>query len=63
VEILFGLSKNNQSKTREAIEQLFAPQKRVRGLGCPPMDFSRAQTLDKEHVVWKNAPYGEQPVE
>jgi len=41
--------KNNQSKTREAIEQLFAPQKRVRGLGCPPMDFSRAQTLDKEH--------------
>jgi len=41
--------KNNQPKTREAIEQLFAPQKAVRGQGCPPMDFSTAKTTDKAH--------------
>ena len=41
--------KNNQPKTREAIEQLFAPQKTVRGQGCPPMDFSTAKTTDKAH--------------
>jgi predicted transposase YbfD/YdcC len=41
--------KDNQPKTREAIEQLFAPQKCVRGQGCPPMDFSTAQTVDKAH--------------
>ena len=41
--------KDNQPKTREAIEQLFAPQKRVPGLGCPPMDFSTAKTTEKQH--------------
>lgn len=41
--------KANQPKTREAIEQLFTPQKPVRGQGCPPMDFSTAQTTDKQH--------------
>lgn len=41
--------KNNQPKTREAIEQLFAPQKRVPAQGCPAMDFSMAQTIEKEH--------------
>ena len=40
--------KDNQPKTREAIEQLFAPQKRVRGQGYPPMDFSTAKTTGKE---------------
>jgi len=41
--------KDNQPKTREAIEQLFAPQKRVPGQGCPPMDFATAQICGKEH--------------
>jgi predicted transposase YbfD/YdcC len=41
--------KDNQSKTREAIEQLFAPQKRVPGQGSPPMDFATAHTTEKEH--------------
>lgn len=41
--------KDNQPKTREAIEQLFAPQKPVRGQGCPPMDFSTAKTTEKNH--------------
>jgi predicted transposase YbfD/YdcC len=43
------IAKDNQPKTREAIELLFAPQKPVRGQGCPPMDFVTAQTYEKEH--------------
>ena len=45
----FWIVKDNQPKTREAIEQLFAPQKPVRGQGCPPMDFSTGQTTEKNH--------------
>lgn len=41
--------KDNQPKTRAAIEQLFAPPKPVRGQGCPPMDFVTAKTTEKEH--------------
>jgi predicted transposase YbfD/YdcC len=41
--------KDNQPKTREAIEQLFAPEKLVPGLGCPTMDFATAQTIEKDH--------------
>lgn len=41
--------KDNQAKTRQAIEQLFAPEKPVPGLGCPPMDFRTAKTVDKAH--------------
>ena len=41
--------KNNQSKTRDAIEQLFTPQKPMRGLGDPPMDFATARTINKAH--------------
>lgn len=41
--------KDNQPKTREALEQLFAPQKPVRGQGWPPMDFSTAKTTEKNH--------------
>ncbi len=40
--------KDNQANTRQAIEQLFAPEKPVAGLGCPPMDFQSAQTTDKQ---------------
>jgi predicted transposase YbfD/YdcC len=40
--------KDNQAKTRQAIEQLFAPEKPVPGLGCPPMDFQNAQTVEKQ---------------
>jgi predicted transposase YbfD/YdcC len=43
------IAKDNQPKTREAIELLFARQKPVRGQGCPPMDFVTAQTTEKEH--------------
>lgn len=43
------IAKDNQPKTREAIELLFAPQKPVRGQGSPPMDFVSAQTTEKEH--------------
>ena len=39
--------KDNQPNTRQAIEQLFAPQKPVPGLGCPPMDFQTAKTTNK----------------
>jgi predicted transposase YbfD/YdcC len=39
--------KDNQPNTRQAIEQLFAPQKPVPGLGCPPMDFRTAKTTNK----------------
>jgi predicted transposase YbfD/YdcC len=40
--------KDNQPNTRQAIEQLFAPEKPIAGVGCPPMDFLSAQTLDKQ---------------
>jgi predicted transposase YbfD/YdcC len=43
------IAKGNQPKTREAIEFLFAPQRLVRGQGCPPMDFVTAQTTEKKH--------------
>ena len=43
------IAKDNQPKTREAIELLFAPQKPVRGQGRPPMDFVTAQTTEKAH--------------
>jgi predicted transposase YbfD/YdcC len=39
--------KDNQPNTRQAIAQLFAPQKSVPGLGCPPMDFQTAQTINQ----------------
>ncbi len=39
--------KDNQPNTRRAIEQLFAPEKPVPGLGCPAMDFRTAKTFDK----------------
>lgn len=41
--------KDNQPTTRQAIEQLFAPEKPVAGLGLPPMDFQQARTVDKAH--------------
>jgi predicted transposase YbfD/YdcC len=41
--------KDNQPMTRQAIEQLFAPEKPVAGLGCPLMDFKQAHTTDKGH--------------
>src|SRR3972149_4193582 len=41
--------KDNQPLTRQAIGQLFAPEKPVAGLGCPPMDFQQAKTVDKGH--------------
>jgi predicted transposase YbfD/YdcC len=40
--------KDNQPKTRQAIEQLFAPEKPVPGLGCPPMDFHTSKTVGKK---------------
>lgn len=40
--------KDNQANTRQAIEQLFAPEKPVPGLGCPPMDFRSATTIGKQ---------------
>jgi predicted transposase YbfD/YdcC len=41
--------KDNQPLTRQAIAQLFAPEKPVAGLGCPAMDFQQARTVDKGH--------------
>lgn len=41
--------KDNQPMTRQAIQQLFAPEKPVAGLGCPRMDFQQARTVDKGH--------------
>ena len=40
--------KDNQANTRKAIEQLFAPEKALPGLGCPTMDFESAQTTEKQ---------------
>ena len=39
--------KDNQPKTRQAIEQLFTPEKPLPGLGCPAMDFDTAKTVGK----------------
>ena len=41
--------KDNQPHTRQAIEQLFAPENSVPGMGCPPMDFRSAKTVNKAH--------------
>ena len=41
------LVKDNQPNTRQAIEQLFAPEKPIPGMGCPPLDFRSAKTTDK----------------
>lgn len=40
--------KDNQANTRQAIEQLFAPEKLRPGFGCPPMDFRSAKTMEKQ---------------
>jgi predicted transposase YbfD/YdcC len=40
--------KDNQANTRKAIEQLFAPETSLPGLGCPAMDFESAQTIEKQ---------------
>jgi len=40
--------KDNQANTRRAIEQLFAPEAPLPGLGCPPMDFRSAKTVEKQ---------------
>ena len=40
--------KDNQPNTRQAIEQLFAPEQPLPGLGCPPMDFRNAKTVGKQ---------------
>lgn len=40
--------KDNQPHTRQAIAQLFAPEKPIAGVGCPPMDFRHAKTVDKQ---------------
>ena len=40
--------KDNQAHTRRAIEQWFAPQKDLPGLGNLPMDFRRAKTVEKQ---------------
>ena len=40
--------KDNQPKTREAIQLLFAPEKSIPGVGNPPMDFRSASTTEKQ---------------
>lgn len=40
--------KDNQANTRRAIEQLFAPEQPRSGLGCPPMDFRSAKSVEKQ---------------
>jgi predicted transposase YbfD/YdcC len=40
--------KDNQPKTREAIELLFAPEKAIPGVGNPAMDFQSATTTEKQ---------------
>jgi predicted transposase YbfD/YdcC len=40
--------KDNQPNTRQAIEQLFAPEQPIPGLGCPPMGFQSAKTVGKQ---------------
>jgi len=39
--------KDNQPNTRQSIEQLFAPEKPIPGIGYPPMDFRTAKTINK----------------
>lgn len=39
--------KENQKHTDQAIERIFAPEPPLAGLGCPPLDFRRAETIDK----------------
>lgn len=41
--------KDNQRTTRQAIELLFAPPKRLPGHGCPLLDFQTARTIDRGH--------------
>jgi predicted transposase YbfD/YdcC len=41
--------KDNQPATRAAIEMLFAPERPMKGGGCPPMDFRSATTVDNNH--------------
>jgi predicted transposase YbfD/YdcC len=43
------ITKDNQKHVRQAIETLFTPEKPKPGIGCPPMDFQSASTLDKKH--------------
>jgi predicted transposase YbfD/YdcC len=40
--------KDNQARTREAIERLFAPERPHPGFGCPAMDFRSATTTEKQ---------------
>jgi hypothetical protein len=40
--------KDNQANTRKAIEQLFAPEQSIPGVGNPPMDFRSAKTVEKQ---------------
>ena len=40
--------KDNQANTRQAIEQLFAPERPHPGFGCPPMDFRGEKTIEKQ---------------
>ena len=40
--------KDNQAKTKEAIQRLFAPEKPKPGTGCPPMDFISTKTVQKQ---------------
>ena len=40
--------KDNQANTRKAIEQLFAPEKSIPGLGNPAMDFRSSKTVEKQ---------------
>ena len=47
------LVKDNQPNTRQAIAQLFAPEKPIPGVGCPPMDSKQPINLGDG---LKNAP-------
>jgi predicted transposase YbfD/YdcC len=40
--------KDNQAKTRQAIEKLFSSEKPIPGTGTPAMDFRTAQTVTKQ---------------
>jgi predicted transposase YbfD/YdcC len=40
--------KDNQANARQAIEQLFTPERSRPGFGCPPMDFCSAKTIEKQ---------------
>lgn len=41
--------KDNQKRTRQAIELLFKPEKPRPGQGCPATDFQTAKTFDSKH--------------